>query len=242
MRALMAQMRGMESRLSSDLGVKIDSLKTDLTQQVEAKATETLAAAKTYTDEKIGVVLVHSDAALLKLRAASERALRNGSANVVLLSNYTPNDTEAARKTQIDEVVGAIGKKYRKIDHVKPGGALGQFTRVEFEAEATASAFISKWIAMKKQNTASKPVFARTEQSKELRALHAPLVKAEKAVKAYFRGKAEKHTVKCGNWAKGGELLVDKLPVARLTGHLTVEWVDAEFKAAVSSAMDLDDL
>ena len=38
------------------------------------------------------------------------------------------------------------------------------------------------------------------------------------------------------------ELLVDKVPVARLTGHLTVEWVDAEFKAAVSSAMDLDAL
>ena len=224
-----------------DLGAKIDQMKQELTQRVDTKAAQTLEAAKAYTDEKFAAGSPQNpdtEAALLKLRAASERALRNDTAHVVLLSNYAQNDAEAARKAHIDAVLQAIGKKCKVVDHVKRGGNLTPFTRVEFENPATASLFIGKWISNKTKNSAGKPVFARTEMAKELRLMRAPLIQAEKAVKAYFRAKGEKHSVKCGNWAKGGELLVDQAPVAHLTGRLTVEWADAALAAAVSDRMD----
>ena len=241
LRAVMTRLGAMETTITQ----KVNSLKTELTQHVEAKASETLTAAKAYTDEKLATVQVQSvqpalqESALLKIRAASERALRNDNAHIVLLSNYTPQDTEAARKAAIDEVATAISKRPRKVEHVKIGGNLTQFSRVEFESAISANAFISKWIAMKKQNTAGRPVYARCDMAKELRALRAPLVKAEKAVKQHFRTKNEKHLVKTGNWPAGGELLVDKVPVARLTGLLTVEWADKALEAAVASDMEM---
>ena len=80
-------------------------------------------------------------------------------------------------------------------------------------------------------------MFARTDMAKELRALRAPLVTAEKGLKAYFQAQDEKHKAKTGNWAQGGELLVDQRAVARLTGHLTVDWFDKALEAAVASLM-----
>ena len=240
LRSMMKAFRTSPRDVTRELGEKIDGLETRLTQHVDAKAAETLTAAKAYTDEQLTQAMANTqigEPPLLKLRAATERSLRNSTANIVLLSNFTPNDNEATRKAAIDEVKTAIGKTYRKVEHVKQGGALTQFSRVEFEAAGTAQAFISKWIAMKKQNASGRPVFARTDMAKELRALRAPLVTAEKDLKAYFQAQDEKHKVKTGNWAQGGELLVDQRAVARLTGHLTVEWSDKALEAAVASLM-----
>ena len=75
------------------------------------------------------------------------------------------------------------GKKPKKVEHVKEGIEVSQFTRVIFESPATVQPFISKFIEKGTKNAHNRPVFARPEVDKVVRKIRNPLVQAEKKVK-----------------------------------------------------------
>ena len=235
----------MEERLKTHTATQVKSIKTEVyryvdqqvaTAKTDAKtATEALEAKHNTLEATHNKRLAALEEAFDLLVVGTERALKKTSDNVVILQNFASakdGDTEAKRKEHINNVCQAMGdgKKPKKVEHVKEGNELSQFTRVIFESPATVQPFISKFIEKGIKNAHNRPMFARPEVDKFVRKIRNPLVQAEKKVKDHYHGLKEKHEVR----PRGTALMVDKAPVAKLVGTAVV-WLNPALKAACAA-------
>ena len=138
----------METRLKEKTETEVQSIYKYVDNEV-GQAKENAQKATAALEAKHNKRLVALEEAFDLLMVGNERALRHANGNVVILQNFAPaedGDTEA--KEHITNVCQARskGEKPKKVEHVKDGHELTQYTRVIFEILATVQHFISKWI------------------------------------------------------------------------------------------------
>jgi hypothetical protein len=248
------KMQQMQQTMQNTMVQKIDkvgegmaALEDKMDKQMEKKKNEV----KQYTDEVVKRAqqqtedkLKTMEEIILRQRTALENTART---TAVLLSNYSAQDTAQTRQTQIDSVLKEIGKTAKQIHHIESKREtqdatqkqLTQFTRVDFKTREEQRQFISKWVSGKNKNKEGKPVFAREEQTRDVRETRRPLVEAMKHLKEHFRAKGERKTIQV-NWRSGGLMTVDKKPVGKL-GLGVVSWTDIEYQRIVESLNMRDD-
>ena len=235
----------MEERLKKHTASEVKSIKTEVYKYVDThigvaktdakKATDALEAKHNKLEATHNKRLAALEEAFDLLVVGTERALKKTSDNVVILQNFASakdGDTEAKRKEHINNVCQAMGdgKKPKKVEHVKEGNEVSQFTRVIFESPATVQPFISKFIEKGIKNAHNRPVFARPEVDQVVRKIRNPLVQAEKKVKDHYHRLKQKHEVR----SRGTALMVDKVPVAKLVGSAVI-WLNPELEAACTA-------
>ena len=221
----------------STLKVSVDAIPTKTKEAVDAG----VARANHHTNAEIKKVRTEHEATTQRIlqrldlhERAILRALNAVDGNWVLLATWSEGDTESVRKDKISGVLTKMQVKARQIEHMKKGGNLDQFSRVEFDKLTTCYSFITHWIEAKvsPEGAPNKHIYAHMDETPEARELKRPLRRAEQAVKAYYRSKQEKHEVRVNFRKYPCVLTVDKSSVAKMTGGEVI-WSDTELEAAI---------
>jgi len=177
------------------------------------------------------------DNALAKLWALEKALIIQNEGCIMLTNMYDSKERpmpDISRKTMIDQVLKKLNLK-ADVTHVVQDGKIQQFTKIRFVQKDSAEKFQKEWIKIAPKNGTGAPIYAKNDIPQEVRKLRQPMLDAERALKAHFKKKDEKHKVRI--YYHKHTLKVDDVVVAKRRSDCAVVWVNAELQAELDTFM-----